>query len=303
MTQTPISPAAQLGIGTATFVPRYGIGREQELASDALIHSAAAAGVRYVDTAAAYGDSEAALGGMRAQLDALKIRICTKVGARDQTEPGRLRAEAQASFDRLGAAAIDTMMLHSASVSALRSPQVGELFTEVRRRGWAERTGASTYGAEAAVAALERPWCEAVQIEFSILNQQVWRRIKSVRQSHQEVVVRSVLCKGLLTDRAEAASDLVRPIASDLLALSALASAWGFTLPEMAIRFALDTAGIDVVLVGIASEEELRTALRATEHPALTPDQLARLDEFDRSHLDCVHPQRWNATTASGAAS
>jgi aryl-alcohol dehydrogenase-like predicted oxidoreductase len=48
------------------------------------------------------------------------------------------------------------------------------------------------------------------------------------------------------------------------------------TLPELAIRFALDTPGLDVVLVGIGSPEELATAVAARDRAPPHPITMAR---------------------------
>jgi hypothetical protein len=50
---------------------------------------------------------------------------------------------------------------------------------------------------------------------------------------------------------------------------------------------------VDVVLVGVGTTEELDTALRAAGRDALDGEQMRILQRFDRSPLDCVHPERW----------
>lgn len=283
----------------AAVTSRYGIGDQAAANADSLVRCVLASGAAYVDTAAAYGDSEGALGRARAEIDRAGIRVCTKIGAGRRTQLDTLCDEARASAARLGGAPVDTMLLHSAPLELLDREDLSTSMGRVRALQVARRTGASTYGSETARAAMTKPWCDSLQIEYSIFNQQVWRDIQSLRRPHHEIVVRSVLCKGLLTNRADDAGTLTAPIAAERRALTALAEQWGYSLPELAMRFALDTPGVDVVLVGVASEAEVQTAMTAASKPPLTPEQFARLEAFDRSDLDCVHPERWTAIASA----
>lgn len=271
---------AVLGIGTATFLANYGINPGPRPGDD-LLRAALDGGVRYVDTAADYGDGERALG--RVLRDG--IRVCTKIPA-----AGTLDA-VRASVERLGRPP-DTILMHSAGREQIATGAAVRALTEAKREGLTGRIGVSTYGTDDAAFALAQPWCDAVQVEYSILNQSVIRGVERTRPG-QEIVVRSVLCKGLLTSRRAAAPHLLAGVADALESLDAKAREWGRTVEELAIRFALDTPGIDVVLVGISSREELETALAADGSPRLTTEEWQALAALDRSDADAAHPERW----------
>lgn len=274
-------PTAVLGVGTATFLPNYGLAPGAAPGED-LLRAAIAAGVRYLDTAADYGDGERAVG--RAMRDG--IRVCTKISADASID------QVEVSIERLGRPA-DTILMHSARRTQLTgAPALGALL-QAKARGLTARTGASTYGSEDAVLALEQPWADVVQVEYSILNQSVLRAIGSVRED-REVVVRSVLCKGLLTPRRAAAPALLEAVGDALEGIDACARQWGRPVEELAIRFAMDTPGVDVVLVGVSTRGELDTALAAAASPPLSSEQWTRLAAFDRHDSDAVHPERWS---------
>lgn len=274
---------AVLGIGTATFIPAYGLAPSGERPGDTLLDAALRAGVTYVDTAADYGEGEASVGRVRRG----GVRVCTKVPASAGD------ADVEASVHRLGGPA-DTILVHSADTERLTSAPAVAALRRARDAGLTARIGASTYGADAANVALAQAWCDAVQVEYSILNQSVVRQLTR-RQPDQEVIVRSVLCKGLLTSRRGQAPQLAAPVADALDGLERCARDWRRDLAALAIRFALDTPGVDVVLVGVGSEAELATAVAAAASPALTPEQWQRVAAFDRSDVDVTHPERWTA--------
>ena len=284
--------AACLGLGTAPFIADYSINGAPGPADPAgLIASCVEAGVRYVDTSAHYGDVETLLGTHRSLLRRHQARLCVKVGVRDWPEG------IDGALVRLGVERVDTVMIHSARGAALRDPRVADVMASVKATGRSARTGASTYGIHDAQYVLEQPWGDAVQAEHSILNPSVPRAIGPGKRAGQEIVVRSVLCRGLLTARRHAAPRIGdEDVTPTLERLDALAAAWGFgDLAELAIRVALDSPYVDVVLVGIASPAELKVAVAAAARAPLTAAQLDALREFDYSAEDWTHPERWAA--------
>jgi len=171
---------------------------------------------------------------------------------------------------------------------------IPQALERLKQEGRTGRTGVSTYGLEDARLALAMPWCDVLQVEYSICNQSVGRAIVPEKRDGQELVVRSVLCKGLLTERRRYAPDPLRQLNQTLDELERVADGWGYSLPELAIRFAQDTPGIDVVLVGVSTHAELDLAWRVQQRASLSPDQMEILQRFDRSELDGVHPERWS---------
>jgi len=275
------SPAT-LGIGTATFLASYGLGASGSIPGDDLLCDAVERGVRYLDTAADYGEGE------RAVARALEpgVRVCTKIPASGTLDSVR------ASVERLGSAP-DTILMHSATSADIAGAPAVAAMREAKASGMTIRTGASTYGIEAAALALAQSWCDTLQVEYSILNQSVVRRLTR-RAASQEVVVRSVLCKGLLTSRRTAAPHLVTPLSDALDGLERCAREWNRGVEEIAIRFALDSPGVDVVLVGVSTRAELDAALSAFASAPLTVEQWNQLAAFDRSDVDAAHPERWS---------
>jgi hypothetical protein len=136
-----------------------------------------------------------------------------------------------------------------------------------------------------------------VQVEFSVLNPSVVTALAASNASGKEIVVRSVLAQGMLTSSTTRASRVPVSAAAVLNRLESRAAGWSMSLEQLAIRYALDTPAIDVVLVGAANEHELAVALGAAALPPLTAQQLSELREFDHSMDDWTHPERWTTKT------
>jgi aryl-alcohol dehydrogenase-like predicted oxidoreductase len=287
---------ARLGFGTAGFIAGYGIAGGSTAPEARLLERAVAEGVDYFDTAQAYGAAEHALARMSKLLRSRSVRVCTKVVVEHQNADGLVDA-VRLSRERLGLP-LHAVLVHNATHAELHSGSIAEAMTRVTAGGLAGRTGASTYGIEDAADALRTPWCGVVQVEYSILNQSVITAIRPLARG-QEIVVRSVLCKGLLTPKWRHVQGLDRDAASAIERVERASVEWGLPMPELAIRFALDTSGADIVLVGIATDEELDVALRASRRPALDRQQIEELRGLDRPASAASHPERWSTAGIS----
>jgi D-threo-aldose 1-dehydrogenase len=285
--------SAELGIGLATFLSGYGINPGGPPGPE-LIEEALDRGIRYFDTAPVYGAGDEALRkAARASICADAVRICTKIAVPDRASAEDLILAARASLERLGLERVHTILAHSASSGILEADSVATGMHAIRSASLCEFCGASTYGVADATTAVAQPWCDVIQVEHSVLNPIVVQAIAAKRHSNQMIVGRSALAKGLLTSRRNDAGPIAAGLTATLDALERCACEWGFSLPELAIRFALDTPGLDVVVVGISSHEELETAVSALGRAPLTSVQFEVLGRFDRSANDASHPERW----------
>ena len=284
---------SELGVGTATFMPGYGLGGAAPGRAEAaeLLRDAIAAGIRYVDTAAGYGCAEAVIGEVAADIEACGVRICTKASASAVRANGVLPLLRE-SLAALRLPRVDALLLHSAGDDELCDGTLAERLREARASGLVSRTGATTYGIRDATLALAQDWCQTIQVEHSVINPSVLKALDTT-SARAEIVVRSVLCKGLLSARRRYAAALASGLESTLDALEQLAAEWGWSLPELAIRYALDTPGVDVVVVGMSTPAELEVALAAAARPHLSEDAFAALARFDCSAADAAHPERW----------
>lgn len=280
----------RLVLGTATFIDGYGIPGVRHDPSG-VAGAAIDAGVRAIDTAAIYGGAEEVIGQLAASRS-LALRITTKVEAMTQDDAPAITRKMLSSIDRLQGHCT-TMLLHNATGEQAAWPTVAEALIGMKASGHVSTIGASTYGLRAALAALRQPWCDVIQIEFSLLHQAVLRGARVERRPGQRIEVRSVLCKGLLTTRRHRVPELLAPVAQTVDKLEGLAHAWGFSLPQLALRFALDEPGVDAVVIGVSSHEELEEALAVTRTEPLSPARLIELQGLDRSECECVHPERW----------
>lgn len=270
-----------ISLGTVELGTDYGLpGHDQRpAASDAerLIHHALDSGINHLDTARAYGDSEAIIGnaliGRRQQ-----VILTTKVSVGDLAT---MTESTETSLRHLRTDYADILMLHSAL-----DDQAAEHLLVLQARGYCHYLGASVYGPEAAVAAIGAGIFDCVQIAYSPLD----RRPEAVvfplaAEAGVGIVARSVLLKGALTHRYRT----LPPTYSDLQATIARLDRFGLPLPELAYRYVLGQTA--TALAGTAHIAELDQILTYSEPLPADIEQQIRQEPLLPDHW--LHPGLW----------
>lgn len=141
----------KLAIGAVQMGLAYGVAnRTGQLAGDAVVRVldlARLRGIDTIDTAAAYGESEAVLG----RSGIAGFRIVTKVPPlRAGADPARhVRDFFDRSLQRLGAASVDALLLHQGlDLAGVHGPELHAALCAERDAGRVRRIGISVYGPE-----------------------------------------------------------------------------------------------------------------------------------------------------------
>ena len=298
-----------LALGTVELGLDYGIhapgqvGRPTEADAIRLVHAALDAGINFIDTARAYGESERILGralaGRRHD-----VVLATKVDPRapdgvifDDADLRRhMEAQLATSLDLLRTDHVDVWMLHSVDEALLaRADLLADLFADARRRGQIGWSGASFYGTDLPEAALHLDLFDVIQVAYSVLDQRQSARVLPLAQAKNVgVVARSVLLKGVLTTRADHLPAHLAPLRDRSRAFRARLDETGVdvTPAQGAIAFALAHPQIDTVLVGASSQAELQEDLDALA-VQLTPTVLAAWQELAVDDADLLNPSTW----------
>lgn len=264
----------------------------------ALLHRALDLGVNLIDTAPAYGESErrigAALAGRRSE-----YLIATKIAnPPDDLHGDRLRAWVEASLAAslraLRTDRIDLLQIHSATLETIRRGELTMILVKLRDTGFVRAIGATTYGLEAARAALDDGRYDALQVAYSPLDRRLEDSVlPALHDGGVDVIARSVLLKGALTSRAEHLPDALAELRRAVGRLADIAAKAHLTLPALAYRYVLAHPAVATALVGTSRIEELEEICQQTESGGLPPEtrdavRMVRLD--DDRQLD---PSQW----------
>ncbi len=303
--------ARRLVLGTAQWGMSYGIanrtGRPDREELSRLLARAERAGVRAVDTARAYGDSERVIGSLLRARGAAAWDVTTKLAAdlgpetRDAREA---RARAAASLDAsrraLGWRRLGVVLLHRAAQRHAFGGAIWSLLRDERRAGRIGRLGVSAANPGEAEAALADPEVEVVQVATSLLDQRLLRSgfFARARARHRQVDVRSVFLQGVAHLAPESLPEALAPLAEPLERIAAWAEPRGFEPAEAFLAFARELPGVRLV-VGCESAAQLEQDLRWWRRRAPSRADLdalrACVPPLDDDLLD---PSRWPTATS-----
>jgi aryl-alcohol dehydrogenase-like predicted oxidoreductase len=289
-----MSAADSIILGTAQFGMPYGVanrtgqlGREQ---AEATIRIARAGGIRLLDTAVGYGESEALLG----TLDLGEIKVMTKlpaVPAGCEDVRGWIRQQVTACLERLHVSRLHGLSLHRpGQLLEEIGPSLYRELRAVQDDGLVEKIGVSIYEPDELGPLLAGRWFDMVQAPFNILDRRLVSSGWAGRLNDMgcEVHARSVFLQGLL-----ASPDAMR--LEYFQRWRELLSDWdgwlievGLTPLEACLRYALTTPGIDKLVVGVDGPEQLQQVLAAADGLLpVVPGWLSCTDP------DLLNPTRW----------
>ncbi|GAB2781660.1 aldo/keto reductase [Rhabdobacter roseus] len=257
----------------------YGIGVEStsdmlsEAEAVALLRAALDAGINFFDTARMYGISENLMGkafaGRRAEV-VLASKCWHFRDASGQLPPdGQLQdfihTSLHESLTALQTDYLDVFMLHQADREILENETIAAVFQELKKAGTIRATGASTYTVAETEQALDAGTWDVIQLPFNLLDQR--QGVLFARAQRQDVglVVRSVLLKGLLSDRGQNLHPALQQVEKHIADYQELLDADCPDLPTLATKFGLSQPEVAAVLVGIDRPEYLRQALATAD--------------------------------------
>jgi aryl-alcohol dehydrogenase-like predicted oxidoreductase len=286
----------KLALGTVQFGLDYGIanteGRVSFDETSTIVRHARAGGIDVLDTAMAYGDSEARLG----QVGVGKWRIVSKLPPipEDCVDVSRWAETAVGeSLERLGVRRLFGLLLHRPEqLLGPDGPRLYAALQGLREQGVVEKVGVSVYGPDELDALFACYRFDLVQAPFNLLDRRLVTSGWLSRLASQEVElhVRSVFLQGLLLmsrGGRPAAFDRWAPLWK---ALDLWLEGAGMTPLQACLRDALSFPEIGKVVIGVDSLSQLEDILRAAEGPATRPPEV-----LGTADSDLLNPSCWSA--------
>lgn len=300
----------RLALGAAQWGMPYGIANASgppdagELAR--LLRLAHEAGVRTIDTARAYGESEARIG--RALAADADWRIVTKL-APDVDAPGadlgvclgRVAASLAASRAALGVEALPVLLLHRHAHRHAFGGKLWRTLQAEREAGRIGQLGISAASPEEAWAALDDPDIEVLQVASSLLDLRLQRQgfFARAREAGRTVYVRSVFLQGVAHLGSARLPGFLAELEGPLRAIEAFAAERGTTARAVFLAFARELPGAHPVL-GCETAGQLAELLRDWQDDAIEGGALAGLvDQLPTVEAALVDPSRWPAASGS----
>jgi aryl-alcohol dehydrogenase-like predicted oxidoreductase len=275
-TTASLAFAQRLALGTAQFGLAYGLnnqaGQPTQSAVAEVLAAAQAAGLTLLDTAAAYGNSEARLGELAGANPAFEF--VTKLAA---GSPEQVAQQLAAALARLKRTQLYGVLFHAFGPLQAQ-PEAWQALQAARTAGQVARIGVSLYHPHEAEWLLAQGWdVDLVQVPYNVFDQRFAMVLPLLAARGVEVHVRSAFLQGLLLRKPTSLPEFFRPLAPKIERLRTLADEAGVPLPAALLLFAAGAPGVARAVIGVDSVANLHENLtagaywKAAEHlrPAL----------------------------------
>ncbi len=291
----------KIGLGTVQWGLDYGVsntsGRTPGDEAGRILDLAYGKGVRVLDTAPVYGNSEAVIGGLlRGRSD---FRIVTKTpkcaeGAAIGDSVDALEKSLRGSLRNLGVPGVYALLFHQPS--DLLGPYGNALMekaAEFKELDLVEKIGVSIYEGWEVDAVMERFHMDIVQVPVNVFDQRllITGRLAALKNGGVELHARSVFLQGLLVMDPGSLPAGLDGARIPLQAFHQFAAGNGITPLQAALGFVTGLPEVDVVLCGVNDVSQLNSILEAT-YP-MASDRFSHLTVSDSILLN---PSKWKLT-------
>jgi aryl-alcohol dehydrogenase-like predicted oxidoreductase len=284
----------RLALGTAQFGSSYGVsnkmGKLAGAEARAVLDCARSFGIRTLDTAIAYGVSEASLG----ELGVSDFEIVTKLPslpALGCDVEQWVDSQVKRSLERLGITKLHAVLLHCPEdLIGDRGSALNSALDRLVREGLAAKIGISIYEPDQAARIWAKFRPDIVQFPFNILDRRMqtsgW--IGKFSEAGVEIHSRSAFLQGLLLMKPD---DMPLQF-SQWRHLFDRVSDWAkinhLSLVEAALGCAKHQEGIDKVVIGVDCIQQLEEIIGAWHRSVVsTPLELATSDQL------LIDPTNW----------
>ena len=294
-----------LSLGTVQFGIPYGLnqaaGKPERSTCFEILDIAKNNGINWLDTAAAYGDSEDVIGSwLKGIPDGQAPLVATKVNALDHSSlnalRNSLRQQVEQSKKRLGLEQIPLMMIHHCEEYFEDQDNMRLVFDELKASGDIRFSGMSAYAFHD-YGAIADSGFDAVQIPVNLFD---WRQIDNggIRRLEEAGVIvfaRSVFLQGLVFRKPDQLSEKMAFTAPVLEKFHGLCEEFGMEPAVLAMSFALSIPGISSLVIGCRNEEQILRSIRQMEASCrLNEQQMERIHQlFHDVDERVITPSMW----------
>ncbi|MFW6309157.1 MAG: aldo/keto reductase [bacterium] len=257
------------------------------------------AGGNFIDTATRYGNSEEIIGRVleKDTYSRPEVIIASKT---PELEPDKIREEVEESLKRLRTDYVDLYYLHAPPEDKDTMNRILDEFMKLKEEGKILSIGASIKGPNVTEKTvklcqqyIKTEKVDVLQVIFSIFRQKNRDMFDLADSYDVGIVGRTALESGFLTGKyrpgyrfseddhrkrwGQSKLDNILQIVKNLE--EEFVQPPYDQLSEVAVKFALDEAGIDSVIVGAKNRKQVQANIRATNLPSLTKEKRIKLVE------------------------
>ena len=291
---------SRLVLGTAQFGMDYGInnkrGKIPKKEAFKILQEAIDSGIDSIDTASAYGESEAILGDFIKEFTG-EIKIVSKLlpdcGHRQVNEA------VKSSLGKLNVHTLYSCLIHSFE-DYKKDRRIWEELEKLKSDGKIKKIGFSLYFPLELESVLgDNLKIDMIQVPFSIFDQRFSPYLSELKKRKVEIYTRSVFLQGLVFKKPDGLDNYFERIRDKIRRLNLLSKELEVPISALCINFVLFNEFIDRVVVGVDTLENLREIICAVNYSAKVKSIIHRLSGLREDNEKIILPFNWDFVKAN----
>ena len=288
----------KLILGTVQLGLDYGInnqsGKPSLNTSFEILNKAYENGIRILDTAEAYGNSQEVIGRFQKEHPLKRFNIITKLAANASIKKDEILNHILKNCQVLNTDTLYGYMFHDYKCFKKNI----NLFDEIlvgKNKGIIDKVGISLYtNNEIEDIVSNFSEFDFIQIPFNLLDNQSKRRslLEKARNRGIEVHIRSVFLQGLFFKDIKLLPEKLIPLRPYLKALEGIKQDQTIDTETLALQYVLQKEYIDYVLIGVDSSTQLSNNIKNCKKTVNIPHQM--IDDINVIEEDLLNPSNWN---------
>ena len=292
----------KLTLGTAQFGLDYGInncsGKPDIKESIEMLEYAYSNGIKSVDTAAAYGDSEIVIGKWIEDYPHEDLFITSKISSITDANisknniMGYLEEQICLSLEKLRIKKIDNILLHNFYDLINYGSILMDALIKLKDKGYVEIIGCSIYDLESIDTFSQYPF-DSIQFPGSIFNQRILESDKLIKlkEKNVKIFVRSAFVQGLVFMNPVKLPKELAGIKKYLIQLKELSDDYNLSISEIAMGYLMNHDRVDSIVFGVDNINQLKEIIEIKNKNIINKEVI--IDKFSTVPDKLVDPRNW----------
>ena len=287
----------KLILGTVQFGIKYGINNEKGKPSfkkvKDILDFAYLKGIRLLDTAEAYGDSQDKIGRYH-EINSNKFDIVTKFSPSRTDLPENIIERVNNNLRILDVKCLYSYMFHSYEDYKQYFSSMKNDLIRLRKINKLKKIGVSLHSNEEIIQVIQDDEIGLIQLPFNMLDNVNQREdvLKMVKRKGLEIHTRSVFLQGLFFKDSNKLSGTLLNFKEDLNKLNNLVSKENMN--DLALNYAYSKEYIDGVLLGVDSIDQLQSNVDCIKKNNST-EIISYIDKIIVKNKKILNPANWKA--------
>ena len=280
----------KLALGTVQWGINYGISNNLGVPSDLelkkILKFSKNNGIKLLDTASTYGDSELRI----KKLTNHDFNIITKISS--ISNENSIKKQINNSLNRLGANSIYGCLFHSPN-ELIKNNHYWDKINEEKINGKVKKIGYSLYHPNELDYLLNSEIIpDIVQVPFSLLDRKFESYFEILNKMKIEIHVRSVFLQGIYFLNPDELPKKLKDYAKPLNKLNQIANDCSIEMLDLALNYVLNKNYINYVVIGVVNMKQIEDIFFSS-NKKLNKETIKIVENIKVDNKDILNPSNW----------